>query len=152
MSFAAGSTASSIGTWAATVTNPDGNSDSANFVIQKAPITLTAISPSSMVWGNTRTFTLTGTGFNSGAQVTLDGSNVTETWNSSTSITVSLTSDPSVATHTFTVTNPDGGNASKTFTVTVNPMSVTAVSPNVTLSAAPRTSPSLARGFLSVRR
>ena len=31
-----------------------------------------------MNWGNTRTFTLTGTGFNSGAQVTLDGANVTE--------------------------------------------------------------------------
>ena len=70
---------SSIGTWAATVTNPDGNSDSANFAIQKAPITLTAISPSTMVWGSTRTFTLTGTGFNSGAQVTLDGCDVTET-------------------------------------------------------------------------
>ena len=126
LSFAAGTTASSIGTWAATVTNPDGNSDSANFVIQKAPVTLTAISPSSMVWGSTRTFTLTGTGFNSGAQVTLDGANVTEVWNSSTSMTVSLTSDPSVATHTFAVTNPDGGNASKTFTVNVNPLSFTA--------------------------
>ena len=152
VSFAAGSTASSIGTWAATVTNPDGNSDSANFTIQKAPVTLTAISPSSMLWGSTRTFTLTGTGFNSGAQVTLDGSNVTEVWNSSTSITVSLTSDPSVTTHTFKVTNPDGGNASKTFTVTVNPMSVTAVTPNPSSAVATRTFTITGTGSCPVRR
>ncbi len=127
LSFTTGAT--STGTWAATVTNPDGASDTANFVVQKAPVTLTGISPSTMAWGTTRNFTLTGTGFNSGAQVTLDGANVNETWISSTSMTVALTSDPSVATHTFTVTNPDGGTASKTFSVTVNGITVTAVSP-----------------------
>ncbi len=123
--FTAGSGTSAIGTWAATVTNPDGNTKAANFSIQKAPVTLTAISPSSMVWGSTRTFTLTGTAFDSGATVTLDGANVAEAVNSSTSITVSLTSDPSIGTRTFKVTNPDGGNVSKTFTVTVNPISFT---------------------------
>ncbi len=79
VSFAAGSGASAIGTWPATVTNPDGYNKSANFAIQQAPVTLTAISPSSMAYASTRSFTLTGTGFNSGAQVTLDGANVSET-------------------------------------------------------------------------
>jgi hypothetical protein len=147
LSFTASS--SVTGTFAATVTNPDGNNKSANFTIQKAPITLTAVSPSSMAWGSTRSFTLTGTGFNSGATVTLDGSGVNESWVSSTSMTVSLTSDPSVATHTFTVTNPDGGNASKTFTVTVNPMSITSVSPNVTLSGSTKAFTISGSGFLS---
>ncbi len=112
LGFAAASSGSAIGTWPATVTNPDGNSGSANFTIQQAPITLTAVSPSS-----TLSFTLTGTGFNSGAQVTLDNGNVNETWVSSTTLTVALTSDPAGGSHTFTVTNPDGGNASKSFTV-----------------------------------
>ena len=118
VSFAADSGASAIGTWPATVTNPDGYSKSANFAIQQAPVTLTAISPSSMAYASTRSFTLTGTGFNSGAQVTLDGNAVTEAWISATSMTVTLTSDPSAATHTFVVTNPDGGTASRTFIVT----------------------------------
>ncbi|HEX4428526.1 MAG TPA: type II secretion system protein, partial [Frankiaceae bacterium] len=121
VTFNAASTGSAPGSWAVTVTNPDGNSDTANFTIQKAPVTLTTINPSSLLWGATRTFTLTGTGFNSGAQVTLDGTNVSETWNSATSMTVILTTDPAVGTRTFAVTNPDGGTASKTFTVTVNP-------------------------------
>lgn len=123
LSFTAANNASAPGTWAATVTNPDGNSASGNFTIQKATITVTAISPATLPWANTRAFTITGTGFNSGAQVTLDGANVNETWVSSTSMTVALTSDAAVGTRTFAVTNPDGGTASKTFTVTVNPLS-----------------------------
>jgi Tfp pilus assembly protein PilV len=149
LSFMAGSGAAAVGTWAATVTNPDGNSDTGNFVVQKAPITVTAISPATMAWGSTRSFTLTGTGFNSAAQVTLDGSGVTETWVSSTSMTVSLTTDPSVATHTFAVTNPDGGTASKTFVVTVNPMSVTSVTPKVTLLNSTKAFTISGSGFLS---
>jgi prepilin-type N-terminal cleavage/methylation domain-containing protein len=149
LSFTAGSGASAIGTWAATVTNPDGATDTANFVVQKAPVTLTTINPSPLLWGATRTFTLTGTGFNSGAQVTLDGANVTEAWNSATSMTVTLTSDPSVATHTFAVTNPDGGTASKTFTVNVNPMTVTSVTPSVTLSGSTKNFTITGTGFNS---
>jgi Tfp pilus assembly protein PilV len=149
VSFTSGTGATATGTWAATVTNPDGNSDSANFTMRTAPITVTAISPATMVWGNTRVFTITGTGFVNGAQVTLDGAAVTETWVNSTTMRVALTSDPSVATHAFKVTNPDGGNASKTFTVTASPINVTAVSPSLTLSGSTKNFTITGTGFLS---
>ncbi len=129
LGFAAASSGSAIGTWPATVTNPDGNSGSANFTIQQAPITLTAVSPSTLTYASTRSFTLTGTGFNSGAQVTLDGANVNETWVSSTTLTVALTSDPAAGTHTFTVTNPDGGSDTGTFTVTGAQAHISSISP-----------------------
>jgi hypothetical protein len=149
LTFAAASGASAIGTWPATVTNPDGNSDSANFTIHQATLALTSVSPSTLVWGSTRNFTLTGTGFNNGARVTLDGLNVNESWVSSTSMTVALTADPSAATHTFTLTNPDGGNASRTFIVTKNPINVTSVSPSVAQSGSTKAFTISGSGFLS---
>ena len=118
LTFTAGSGATSVGTWPVTVTNPDGNSDSANFTINQATLTVTAVSPSTMTYGSTPTFTLTGSGFNSGAQVSLDGANVSASTISPTAISLTLGSDPAAGTHTFTVTNPDGGSDSVTFAVT----------------------------------
>ena len=133
LSFVAGSTTAALGPASVTVTNPDGASGTANFTIVKAPITFTGINPSTIVYQTQRSFVLTGTGFNSLAQVTLDGANVNEVVNSPTSITVSLTSDPSVGTHTFVINNPDGGTASKTFTVTSGP-SITSETPDPTFA------------------
>jgi type II secretory pathway pseudopilin PulG len=128
MSFSAGSAATAIGTWPVTVTNPDGGSDSANLTIQRSAINVTGVSPSTMTPGSTRSFTISGTGFNSGAQVTLDGANVNETWDSATMLTVTLGSDPGSGTHTFVVTNPDGGSDSVNFAV-VAIAHITSVSP-----------------------
>ena len=129
LSFTAGSGAAALGTWPVTVTNPDGNSDSANVTVQKASIAVTSVSPSTMVSGSTRNFTITGTGFNSGAQVTLDSSAVNKTWVSSTTITVALDFDPAAGDHVFTVTNPDNGSDSGSFTVTGGGAQITDVSP-----------------------
>ncbi len=128
-SFTAGSSGAATGTWPVTITNPDGNSDSANFTIQQASITVTSVSPSTSTFGSTSSFTITGNGFNSGAQVTLDSSNVAGTWVNSSTITVALGSDPAAGTHVFTVTNPDGGSDTGTFTVTGGTAQITDISP-----------------------
>jgi hypothetical protein len=116
-----------------TVTNPDGATGIANFTIVTAPVTFTAITPSTIVYQSQRTFVLTGSGFNAGAQVKIDGAAVSEVVNSSTSITVNLTFDPTAGPHVYVITNPDGGTASKTFTVTAG-LTITGVTPNPALT------------------
>ncbi len=118
LSFSAGSSASAIGTWPATVTNPDGNSASANVTVTSSPISVTAVSPSTSLANSTKAFTISGSGFASGATVKLDGSPVSTSSITSTSISLTLSSYPAAGTHTFTVTNPDGGSGTGTFTVT----------------------------------
>jgi Tfp pilus assembly protein PilV len=129
VSFVAGSTTAALGPASVTVTNPDGATGFANFTIVTAPVTFTAITPSTIVYQSQRTFVLTGSGFNAGAQVTIDGAAVSEVVNSSTSITVNLTFDPTAGPHVYVITNPDGGTASKTFTVTAG-LTITGVTPN----------------------
>jgi len=112
------------------VTNPDGGTASLGLTVDAAP-TITANSATSIVHNTVKTFTLTGTGFVSGATVTIteNGTTMTSisatTWISSTS--VSFTAKPNASptsgsvTVVVTLTNPDGGvsNAfSKTMTVT----------------------------------
>ena len=107
------------------MTNPDGGNASKTFTVTVNPINVTGRTrPSVTLLGSTKNFTINGTGFMTGATVKLDGTTVSaETSITSTAITLTLGSFPAVGTHTFTVTNPDGGNASKTFVVTVNPLS-----------------------------
>lgn len=131
--FNAASTAAAIGTQTVTVTNPDGATDTVTFAIAKAPVTLTSVSPTTMAYASNRVFVLTGTGFNAGAQATLDGLPVTEVVNSANTITVTLTTDPTVGSHSFIVTNPDGGvTAAKSFSVTVNAINVISETPDPT--------------------
>jgi Tfp pilus assembly protein PilV len=134
LNFLAGSGTAALGSATYTVTNPDGATDTVSFTVAKALISLTGISPATQVYGTSRTYVLTGSAFNAGAQVTLDGAAVAEVVNSSTTITVTLTFDPVVSnTHSFVVSNPDGGTANKSFAVTVNPITVTDVSPDPSL-------------------
>jgi Tfp pilus assembly protein PilV len=128
-SFQAANTVAAVSSWSLTVTNPDGANRPTSFQVTKAPVTLTGVNPASMAYGSTRAFTLTGSNFDSGAGVTLDGAAVSATWVSPTSLTVALGSDPAVGTRTFVVTNPDSGTASHTFSVSQNPMTFTAISP-----------------------
>ena len=125
LNAASGTTAA--GAHTVTVTNPDGASASGTFTIAQpsgaAAITFTAISPTSVTSGTPTTMTLTGTGFAAGATVTVDAGGGTigpgpVTRNpTGTSLTFPFT--PGTAgTHTFIVKNPDGGTASRTFTIT----------------------------------
>ena len=122
--------ATATGTDTINVTNPDGGTASLGLTVDAAP-TITANSATSIVHNTVKTFTLTGTGFVSGATVTIteNGTTMTSisatTWISSTS--VSFTAKPNASptsgsvTVVVTLTNPDGGvsNAfSKTMTVT----------------------------------
>jgi prepilin-type N-terminal cleavage/methylation domain-containing protein len=133
-SFTAATTAGAVGTQTVTVTNPDGATDTVTFAIAKAPVTLTSVSPATIVSGATKVFTLTGSGFVNGAAVTVDAAGVNEVWNSSTSMTVTLTTDLTVGSHPFIVTNPDGAaSVSKSVTVTAGP-NITAETPDPTTS------------------
>jgi Tfp pilus assembly protein PilV len=125
-------TSTTAGSHTVVVTNPNGAFATTPLTITRTPINVTSVSPSTLVQASTRTFTIAGTGFNSGAQVLLDGANVNESWVSATTLTVALTSDPSTGTHTFTVTNPDGASDTGTFTVTAatSKPHITGVSPN----------------------
>jgi prepilin-type N-terminal cleavage/methylation domain-containing protein len=118
----------STGTDTVTLYNTDGSSATYTFTVNAAP-TLSTLSPSSVTHSTLTTFTLTGTGFQAGATVavTYQGtakavSNVTVS--SATQITFKFTPSASptsgTATIVVTVTNPDGGTVSKTFTVTAS--------------------------------
>jgi len=102
-----------------TVTNPDGGTAKAlavapaGLTIDAAP-TITAVSPVTASASSTNAFTITGTGFLTGATVTLssDGTCGTATVASATSITVSCTLGAAgSAAVTLSVVNPDGGTA-----------------------------------------
>lgn len=85
--------------------------------------TVTGLSTSSMTQGSgPTTVTITGTGFQSGATVAVSGTGVTAgtvSYVSATSLTVPLTvaADAAAGARTLTVTNPDTGFATTTFTV-----------------------------------
>jgi hypothetical protein len=102
-----------------TVTNPDGGVVKAlavapgGLVIDPAP-TVSAVSPATGLASTTNAFTITGTGFLTGAVVTAtsDGTCAAATVVSATSITVSCTLGAASATAvSLVVTNLDGGSA-----------------------------------------
>jgi hypothetical protein len=99
-----------------TVTNTDGGSFSVSaatypILIGAAP-TVTTVAPATATANSTVAFTLTGTGFASGASVaaTADGTCGTATVVSATSITVSCTFGPAVSAAALAVTNANGGS------------------------------------------
>ncbi len=103
-----------------TVTNTDGGTApvTANLttaILLGAGPTITSIAPTTGAAGATTAFTVTGTGFEAGAVVTLvpaNGTCGTATVASATSITVSCTlGAPSSVATDLVVTNPDGGSA-----------------------------------------
>jgi hypothetical protein len=135
--LAAKSGPGAAGAHTVTVTNPDGASATGTFSIGQpsgaVAMTFTGIAPGSVTAGTPTTMTLTGTNFAAGVSVSVGAGGGTigsVTRNSATSLTVAYT--PATAgTHTFIVKNPDGGTASRTFTVTAKVVS-TPVITNVT--------------------
>jgi hypothetical protein len=86
---------------------------------------MTSVTPSSRGQGSTTTMTLTGTGFEQGATVTVSGKGVllsSVVVNSYTSITASVTVKASAkaGTRTITVTNPDGASIACTNCLTID--------------------------------
>jgi hypothetical protein len=111
-----------------TVTNPGGASASGTGVFTvTGPQTVTAASPSSLAQGSvSKTVTITGTGFATGATTVFSGTGITvnsTTFVSATSVTANITiaATATLGVRNITVTNPGGavGTGTGIFTVTV---------------------------------
>jgi subtilase family serine protease len=126
----------STGTYSITATNPgSGASNSLTFTVSNVSTpTLTKISPTTTTTSSAFTLTATGTGFVSGATVLWNGTALTTTFVSSTSVTAKVTATQTATNGTYpiSVKNPDGGT-----TGTIN-ISVQNVSPTLS-SVSPTT-------------
>jgi len=110
-------------TYSLKVTNPDGGAvtSAGSMEVQSAPtITLPSFThPEDVVDGTSATFNITGTGFVTGATVTISGGFTVNsvTFNSATSLAVNVTATAK-GTYNLTVTNPDGGAATSNASMT----------------------------------
>ena len=97
-------------------------------------ITITGISPSTIATGATATIVVSGAGFQYGATATTCGNATVGTINqantTATSMQIPVTAGTTTGSCTLTITNPDGGYASTTFTIS-RPPTFTASSPAV---------------------
>jgi len=120
-----------------TVTNPDQQSaSSGSFTYITPPPAVAAISPASGPTSGGTAVTITGSGFQNGATVTISGVAATNVKvSSSTQITATTPLGPASEEliGDVAVRNPDGTSATKTgaFTWSVPPLAVTAVAPGV---------------------
>jgi uncharacterized repeat protein (TIGR03803 family) len=114
------------GTFKVTVTNPapgGGTSAASNFVVDNPVPTLTSISPSSATHGGAAfTLTATGTNYISGSKIEWNGTKLTTTYVSGTTLTatVPVADIKTAGTASVTVFNPTPGggtSAAKTFTI-----------------------------------
>ena len=141
---------SPTGLYAATVTNADGGKTTATTGLTVTGPTITAISPASLAvpatGSATTTVTITGTGFETGAvvSITAGGTGVTVgtvTYTSSTSMSVALTvaSGTGAEQSTLKITNPDLSSATLAAglgigTASAAAATVTAVTPSLSLT------------------
>ena len=109
-----------VGAYPIVVTNPapgGGSSAAVNFTVNNPAPTVASISPSSAVAGAAaQTVTVTGTNFLSSSTATFNGTAITPTIVSSTSLTLALTvaDQASVGTYPIEVTNPSPGGGTST--------------------------------------
>lgn len=114
--------------------------------------TITSVSPSTATTAGGTTHTITGTGFISSAVVTLEGTNVTEAFVSSTSLTFTM---PALAAGSYDVTVTQGGvsvttvNAIVVSAPPVVTFAITGVSPSTTTTAGGTTHTITGTGFAS---
>ncbi|HEY5112460.1 MAG TPA: IPT/TIG domain-containing protein [Acidimicrobiales bacterium] len=112
------------GTYNLTVTNPDGGVATASFTVAAVVISTPTANPTgvSITAGTSQSVTIGGTGFQFGATVTgptgvtLSNTAVISAGAIGTTVAVAATVTPGV--YNLTVTNPDGGTATASFTVT----------------------------------
>ncbi len=128
-----------IGAHDVTVTNPapGGTATCSSCFIVNARPTITAVTPNTLFQGSGPTdITLTGTGFQPGAQVTAGKAGITVNSTSvvsptSTIVTVTIDSGTVIGLSALTVTNPDGGKTTKAGALTVKERpSISGVIPN----------------------
>ncbi len=131
-----------IGTWDVVVTTPDDESAALvnGFTIKMPPVTVLSITPNTGLRGTTVPVTIGGTEFASGATVTLTksgqsaivGTNVVVVSPGTITCTLELPPDAASGAWNVVVANPDGrsGTLSGGFTITLPPITVTAIAPN----------------------
>jgi prepilin-type N-terminal cleavage/methylation domain-containing protein len=116
------------GSYVFSIVNPDGGRANYSLTVSAGP-TITSISPGSIANSAGTPVTITGTGFQNGAVITMTSGTVSSTsFVSSTSMTATLSPSGSTGTRVVTVTNPDGG-------VATSPVTVSASQPNITSGA-----------------
>ncbi len=129
------------GSYTLYVVNPDGGRASTSFTITPPPV-ITSISPSAGSPPGGSAVTVTGTGFQNGATMTMTGGSVSGvSWVSPTQMTATLTPDGSLEganAATVTVTNPDFGVGSAGWTVNQSTPTITSVSPNFATVGVPK--------------
>ncbi|MEX1113130.1 MAG: IPT/TIG domain-containing protein [Patescibacteria group bacterium] len=123
-----------LGSRDVTVTTSGGTTAVTTFTVNPPAPTLTAVSPTTGVQGNTVAVTLTGTNFVAGATVAVSGSNVTVsnvTVVSATSVTAdfAIASGAALGDRNVTVTTAGGTTGASTFTVNPPAPTLTTVSP-----------------------
>ena len=127
------------GAQSVTVTNPDGQTSTGNGILTitggAGGPTISSVSPNALGQGGTRTLTVNGTNFQSGATASVSGTGVTvvsTTFVSSTKLTIKVkaTATAPVGARDVTVTS-GGGSATCTGCLTIHPAPVpTSTSPN----------------------
>lgn len=120
---------SATGTYKLVIVNPDGGTSNTFNVVVDALPSVTSVTPSQVGVNATKTFTLSGSGVQSGATVQkVSGPGTVTAGVVSGSSTFSASFSAS-GTYTLQVVNPDGG-VSNSFTITANPAAkITGLSP-----------------------
>jgi photosystem II stability/assembly factor-like uncharacterized protein len=127
------SATATVGDWDIIVENPDTGIGSATFTVNPKP-TITSVIPSHATQGETnKIIVITGTGFQTGIQtsgIVFSSTGITinsVTWNGPNSLIAYISVDSSAPTgsRSLTVTNPDGGSATKDEIFNINPAGVT---------------------------
>ncbi len=121
-------------TYSVVVTNPDGQSSAATSIKVVVAPAITTLSPNPITGSNqAQTLTVTGTGFVSGAKLTVGNTTLNATYVSATQLTASVSVGTTARALDVTVTNPDGG-VSNTASLQVNAASaalaITSLTPN----------------------
>jgi VCBS repeat-containing protein len=120
--------ATSTGTDTITVHNPDGGAASINVTVDAAP-TITSFTPTAIVHNTTTAWTVNGTGFQTGATIT-----ITENGTALTGFSLTSLSATQIKFNAKTLTTPTSGKVTIAITVT-NPDGGTVTSSNANVTA-----------------
>jgi hypothetical protein len=143
-----------VGTASVVVLNGANASNTATFTITAPPPVITSISPSSVtVGGPAFTMTVAGTGFQSGAVVSLNGAALATTFGSATQVTAAVpaSSITQVGSAVVTLANPTGpASNSVVLAIVATPPTITSISPSTAVVGGPAFSMNvIGTGFLS---
>lgn len=116
---------SNPGSYVFSIVNPDGGRANYSLTVNAGP-TIASVTPGAVTNGIGTSVTISGTGFQSGAVITMTNGTVSSTsFVNATSMMATLTPTGSIGTTVVTVTNPDGGVATAPVTVAASQPSIT---------------------------